>query len=117
MHDNETFDFYLSDSKRKVIKGRIDFEPYARLYHLLFHKPELETAIADRLATSARITDHEIDDEIVHDVTQMLAYEHGIEIPLLPRGSMEQEQWEVGWNKMREYEWKKQQGGLENKAY
>lgn len=110
MHDDETFDFFLRDSNRQVIKGRIDFEPYARLYYLLFHKPELEAAIADRLVASTRITDSEIDDDVIHDVTQLIAYEHDIEIPLLPRGSMEQEQWEMAWNKVREFDWKKQQG-------
>lgn len=111
MHDDETFDFYLRDSERKVIKGRIDFEPYARLYFMLFHRPDLETLIAARLKEAVRISDSEIDDGMVHDVAQLIAYEHDIEIPLLPRGSMEQEQWELAWNKMREYEWKKQQGG------
>ncbi|WP_300379717.1 hypothetical protein [Henriciella sp.] len=109
MYDDETLDIYLRDADRKIIKGRIDFEPYARLYHLLYLKPELETLIADKLRATARI--YESDPvEYVDDVTQLVAAENNIEIPVIPEGSMTAEQWAIAWNKIREREWQKQQG-------
>lgn len=109
MYDDETFDFYLRDSERKIIKGRIDFEFYARLYDLLYRKPELEAEIAEKLCAAARIYDADVS-EFVNEITQIVAQEHGIEIPMFPEGSLDQERWAMGWDKVRESEWKRQQG-------
>lgn len=109
MYDDETFDIYVRNSERKVLKGRIDLEPYTRLYFLLYRRPDLETTIGDKLTEAARIYEAEID-EYVDDVTQRVAYENDIEIPILPEAPTEEVRWQMGWDKVREYEWKKQQG-------
>lgn len=109
MYDDETFDIYVRNSERKVLKGRIDLEPYTRLYFLLYRRPDLETTIGDKLTEAARIYEGELE-EYVDDVTQRVAYENDIEIPILPEAPTEEVRWQMGWDKVREYEWKKQQG-------
>lgn len=109
MYDDETFDIYVRNSERKVLKGRVDLEPYTRLYFLLYRRPDLEATIGDKLTEAARIYEGEIE-EYVDDVTQRIAYEHDIELPTLPEAPTEEVRWQMGWDKVREYEWKKQQG-------
>lgn len=109
MKDDEIFDFYVRDSDRKVITGKIDFEPYVRLYHLLYDRPDLETIIGEKLSASSRIYDSEAA-EFVDDVTQLVAAEYDIEILAIPEGSMEQERWAIAWDKVRKHDLSLQQG-------
>lgn len=109
MHDDETFDFFIRNSQGQVLKGRIDFVPYARLYYLMYRKPELEPIIAHKLSDAERI--HRRDaSEFVDEITDAVAYEHDVDLPDMPEGSMEEERWEIAWNKLRRYEWEKRQG-------
>lgn len=109
MNDDEVFDFYVRDPGRKVITGKIDFEAYVRLYHLLYDRPDLEAIIAEKLSASSRVYGSEAA-EFVGDVTQLVASEYNIEIPAIPEGSMQQERWAIAWNKVRKHDLSLQQG-------
>lgn len=109
IYDDETMYFYLWDPDKKVLKGRVDFELYIRLYHLLYQRRDLETVIAEKLCECERIYNIDMT-EFVDDVTMMTAEEHGIDIPRIPETSEDLERWSRARDKIREIHWKRQQG-------